>query len=571
MLAALLVLTAAPQDAPAPVGPLPTPSQAAFLRGGLHGRIEPERGAPADPTQWVAVAAAGELAGLVVRTAGNEPWLEALVEAAEAAQLPLGWSLAGDLDDVARLLERTRPFLVEVQAEGGSDQAARVSAAAPGALLLGSPDPDVAPLDRALQPGAWVAPLERVPLPGGVDACEALHLETVGRGQRLALELPLDGSGRVPTEAKETLEAFAVLRARTFDVDLARDARARASHVHLSLDSYAGRAAIDGDPSTYWAAPAGTTRCFLDVELPREQIVDRVVLGEPAALGQRIEDYQLQGRRDNQWLDLHRGEAIGLHRVLPVDPGRYQAFRLIVREARAAPALATFGLYTAPPKVQVHVDETVFMGATRVRFSTSNPAAEVRYTLDGSLPTEGALLYSRALYVEGICVVTALASTPGNPGLVPARVALRGYTYDTLPEPVEPASESGLRVRAWRGAFGSLDGVDHEAAPDLDGVTESLTGPVLEGPHAALLTGLVHAPRAGIYGFFARGAVRVQVGGELAVESAGAEPVLGELGLAAGWHTLRVEVLRSVQEEIDIQWRGPALAKRPIEAKELGR
>ena len=145
MLAVLLVLAAAPQDPPAPVGPIPTAAQVALVDGGLHGHLVPVRGAPADPEQWVEAATNGALAGLVVRTAGDEPWLEALVEAAAAAELPLGWAYTGDLDALVRLLELTPPFLVEVEAEGWSTRVDLVSARAPDA-----------PNDAWLQRAAWL-------------------------------------------------------------------------------------------------------------------------------------------------------------------------------------------------------------------------------------------------------------------------------------------------------------------------------------------------------------------------------------------------------------------------------
>jgi hypothetical protein len=569
--AVVLLCPAFAQDSIEVQDPAPSAAQVAFYGREWHGYVPLAAGADVDPSQWVRVARDSGLSGLVVEVRGDEAWLPVLVDAAREAGVPLGWALEGDPVVLERLLEFGAPFLVSIRGEDPGASVDLLRERAPTAVIEGGPHPDVGPPALAAAAEGWVVPLARAAVPAEPADLEGLYLETVGRGQNLALELVLDDEGRVTEGARRALIGFAEWRARTFGEDHARTGRVHASH---GMEGSPATNAVDGDPRTWWMTEPERRVCFLDLQLARVQVVDTVVLAEPMEFGSRILGYQLQARRNNTWTDVHRGEGIGVRRMLRIPPEAYQGFRLIITEASAAPAIATFGLFTAPPTVEVHVGETVFMGTTRLRFSTSSPEAQVRYTLDGSLPTESSELYTRPVTIDRSCRVTALASSPGNPGLVPASIDLRAYTLETLPAPAEPPTLAGLRARLWCGTWAQLEDVDWGAAPDEEHVLPTLEHLVTAAtPHALLFEGLVHAPRAGIYGLFARGgaAVRVFVAGELAVESSGDEEVLGELGLQAGWHPLRIEVLRGKDAAFRVQWRGPSLSKRSFAAKELGR
>ena len=326
---------------------------------------------------------------------------------------------------------------------GGEPHVRRVGLL-PGETCWGPSSENVSS-DGDAQGTRWLAPQADAPLPADLLEFEQLTLDTIGRGANLALELWLEGDGSLADRDVALLAEFGALLQATFDDDLARSARVFASNTRNKSGLYAPARVADGRPGTYWATDDGIGRCFIDLELTFPELVDTVVLCEPIAFGQRVRSFRVQGKRDNLWKDLHVGTTIGVRRFLRVPPGTYQGFRLVVEEVRACPLISTFSLYLSPPKVEVHADETVYLGQTRVRFTTSNPRALVRYTTDGSLPTESSTLYTQALMVGESCTLTALAFTPSNPGLVPAQVELRAYTRESLRAPEEQApGERGL-------------------------------------------------------------------------------------------------------------------------------
>jgi hypothetical protein len=89
-------------------------------------------------------------------------------------------------------------------------------------------------------------------------------------------------------------------------------------------------------------------------------------------------------------------------------------------------------------------------------------------------------------------------------------------------------------------------------------------------PQMTSWIGFVSVPRDGIYAFFRSESVRTRlfVGEEDLFEWGGR---LGEVGLKAGWHALRVECpARLAPAELQLAWRGPGLSKGILPAERLG-
>jgi hypothetical protein len=402
----------------------------------------------------------------------------------------------------------------------------------------------------------------------------------VGRNANLLLNLPVDRRGLVHENDAARLAELGALLGATYERDLAAGATALASDVRGDDPRYgAAQVLVPGGEAT-WAPDDDVRRAFVQLDLPEPVVFDRVRIEEPIALGQRVRAFHVEARVDRLWKEIARGTTIGAQRILRVPPTLADGVRLVVEDARACPLVSRLALHAAPPTVTASAEETVFLGSTRVRLVTAHPTAEIRYTLDGSLPTADSPRYAGVLTLDRSAELAALAFVDGRAGLVPARLSLRAYTPETLREPLHlfRAPPPGLRVAIHEDGWQTLDQLPgREPVARAEVADFSLDVRPRDEHFALVFEGLVKVPRDGIWAFFLESddGSRLYVGEELVVENDGLHgmrPVMGEIGLKAGWQPLRVEYFNAAGDRgLAVSWRGPRQVRAPIPADSLGR
>jgi hypothetical protein len=380
------------------------------------------------------------------------------------------------------------------------------------------------------------------PLPRGQrveDGWIAAYDQSVGQGRYVRLDLELDEAGRLRPEDLVFLARCGLAMEQTYGSNRAAGSIAWAS----SEDSDAlhlASACLDGDVGSYWTPAPGTQRAFLELTLPKERIIDRVLLRAP--LGAHAPDlsFEVHLKIHAVWREVARGTGLGRCRVLSVEPAPATALRVVVNRRDKRPALAACELYASPPRVTIDATETVFLGSSRVRLESTYPGAQVRYTLDGQAVTSDSSLYRTPFLLDRTCTLTAVAFATDGSTPVPSHQRFRRYTPATLRDPAVVGDlaaglmrlESDSQMTSW--------------------------------------IGFVSVPRDGIYAFFRSESVRTRlfVGEEDLFEWGGR---LGEVGLKAGWHALRVECpAHLAPAKLQLEWRGPGLGKGILPAESLG-
>lgn len=416
---------------------------------------------------------------------------------------------------------------------------------------------------------AWVPAFCVVAMPGSIDALEAAYHDTVGRGANLGLAIMLDAAGNPAPADDARLAEFRDLLRATYDDDLLAGATARASNIRGGAAAYAPEGALNDDSATYWGTDDDTEVAFLDLDLGAPRWLDRVRLEEPIALGQRVRAFRVEARIGGVWREIARGSTIGARRLLRVEPVEATRLRIVIESARACPALSRVGAYLSPPRVSIRSPEDVFLGSTHVTLTSDLPVAAIHYTLDGSVPTADSPRYERPFVVDRSVDLAARAFHAGEPGVVVARKRLRGYTPETLREPIHtfvpPAP--GWRVHVHAGEIAGLDELrDRRADSERVVPLVDLGARVPDRAGALVFEGLVDVREAGLYTFFlvSDGPGRLTLGEEVVASH---ERRSGTIGLKPGWHPVRLEVLHGAAAgELELAWRGPKLARQPIAA-----
>lgn len=172
-----------------------------------------------------------------------------------------------------------------------------------------------------------------------------LYFQSVGRGANLLLNLPPDRRGRIHPRDVEALAGFRQARERMFAADLARGARASASHTRGSTGNYSAGRVLDGQAGTYWSTEDETRQAELVLNFDWPVKINLASLREHLPLGQRVDEFALDAWLGDDWKQLYRGEAIGSRRLVQFDPVTTERFRLRILRASACPAVQELSLY----------------------------------------------------------------------------------------------------------------------------------------------------------------------------------------------------------------------------------
>jgi alpha-L-fucosidase len=181
------------------------------------------------------------------------------------------------------------------------------------------------------------------------DQLVAIYEQSIGRGANLLLNLPPDSRGLIPDTDVERLTAFARRIDATYKVDLARRASATAARTRGGASSsFAATRVNDGDPKTYWATDDGVTAGGVTLAWPAAVTLDRVVIGEAVALGQRVAGWTVEAEVSGTWTQVAAGTTIGIRRIAAFAPVTTARLRVSITKALACPTLTTIAAYLAP-------------------------------------------------------------------------------------------------------------------------------------------------------------------------------------------------------------------------------
>ncbi|MBI5691936.1 MAG: alpha-L-fucosidase [Verrucomicrobia bacterium] len=252
-----------------------------------------------------------------------------------------------------------------------------------------------------------------------------IYFKSVGRGACLNLNLPPDRRGRIHENDVRALRGFRRLLDETFAVNLARGARVTASHERPGGGFTAARA-VDGDRASYWTTGDEVTTPELVIDLGRETVVSVIDLREHLPLGQRVEAFTVETWRGGGWVEFGSGTSIGNRRLLRGPRTLTTRVRLRITRAAAAPAIAEFGLYAEPLRLDPPAIVRNRQGMVALHASTA--AADVRYTTDGSEPTAAAAVYAAPFPLPRGGVVKARVIAGGEGGVGEVAVRRFGFT-----------------------------------------------------------------------------------------------------------------------------------------------
>ncbi|MEL6653919.1 MAG: discoidin domain-containing protein, partial [Bacteroidota bacterium] len=247
-----------------------------------------------------------------------------------------------------------------------------------------------------------------------------IYYHSIGRNANLLLNIPVDRTGQIhPADSARLMELKAVIEA-DFREDLARGQNASADQVRgltketMNLESvYGPDKVVDGDPSTYWTTADSITRANLVLDFGAPTTFNRVLLQEYIPFGQRVQQFSVEARIDNQWREVAFQSTIGYKRILRFESVTATQLRIKIKAAKANPLISNLEVYLAPALVVPPVVRRDKKGL--VSMLVPEEEVEIYYTLNGNSPRPGdaaTQLYRGEFMLREPTTVTAIAYDP---------------------------------------------------------------------------------------------------------------------------------------------------------------
>ncbi|GAB3891295.1 hypothetical protein GCM10028803_02970 [Larkinella knui] len=212
-----------------------------------------------------------------------------------------------------------------------------------------------------------------------------LYYNSIGRNGTLLLNFPIMPNGLIHEKDEKAVQEFAKATKEAFAVNLAKNARATASHERGKNAAYDARKAIDADPESYWATDDAVRNASLTLRFVKPTAFNRFLVQEPIRLGQRVKSFTVEAFVDGNWKEIARQTTIGYKRILRFPTVEATQLRLTILDTKGPPLISNLAVYKAPliltPPVVMR-DQ-----AGEIHIQPGDTESELYYTLDGSTPT----------------------------------------------------------------------------------------------------------------------------------------------------------------------------------------
>lgn len=170
-----------------------------------------------------------------------------------------------------------------------------------------------------------------------LDDLVGLYEQSVGHGGQWMVGVAPDDRGLLPDADVARLRELGVALRQRYANSLLKD--------HLPADDNVSRA-LDGDPDTFWSAPAGSHAATLEVRLPKPTTFDHALTMEWLNEGQNIQQYRIEAWENGHWTTLVSSFAVGHKKIDRFPPVTAQRVRLNVVASTGEARIREFQLFS---------------------------------------------------------------------------------------------------------------------------------------------------------------------------------------------------------------------------------
>jgi alpha-L-fucosidase len=202
-----------------------------------------------------------------------------------------------------------------------------------------------AEVDVSIRPG-WFYHQDQDSLVRSPENLMELYYSSVGRNSNLLLNVPPDRRGLLNEADVKSLMAFRELREREFKNNLAKDKAVIATNTRGN--GFRASNINDGNQETYWATNDQQTAADLIIDMGVETEVNRIIIQEYIRLGQRVEEFKVEGFVGGKWIPLTSGTTIGYKIIRKFPLVNVSKMKITISKSKACPLISNVEIYRAP-------------------------------------------------------------------------------------------------------------------------------------------------------------------------------------------------------------------------------
>jgi len=218
------------------------------------------------------------------------------------------------------------------------------------------------------------------------------YYNSIGRNASLLLNFPIMPNGKIhQTDAENVIQMGEIIR-NTFSNNLVKNSKIAASNVRYNRSEFGVENLVDENSSSYWSTDDGIKEASIEFHLLKPQQINRFLVQENIALGQRVKSFKLEAIIDNKWTEIVTGTTIGYKRILRFPSITVDKIRFVINDAKDSPTISNIGFYNAqvmlnPPSIFRNKEGVVTL-------LTDDVGPTIYYTLDGTEPDQNAIHYT---------------------------------------------------------------------------------------------------------------------------------------------------------------------------------
>jgi len=215
-----------------------------------------------------------------------------------------------------------------------------------------------------------------------------IYYNSVGHNANLLLNFPVGLSGKIyPQDSIRAIEFYQTISNELKD-NLLLNAKVYADDERGR--KFSASKVNDQNPETYWATNDDYPYGSIAFKFDEPVNINRVLLQEYIALGQRVKSFYLEGELNGKWFKIPTYDTtstIGYKRIVRFNTVKLDKLVIYFEESRGPLCISNIEAYCAPallsePEISRDYDNMVKM-------ISSDNNAEIYYTIDGSNPVVG--------------------------------------------------------------------------------------------------------------------------------------------------------------------------------------